>query len=225
MRIYFKILINAIILCFPWTIRRILLNSIFKYKINKKAKIGFSIILADMLEMEEHSTIGNFNICKNINLLKIGSYSTISSLNLITGFNTKSGLFPSFPNRKCEVIIGNHSAITIRHIIECNGGFYIGNYTTFAGYRSQVLSHSIDIYKNTQTAYPITIGNYCFVGTGSILLPGSNLPNYSVLGAGSVLNKRQTQEYALYGGVPAQLIKTLDKDVVGYFKRDIGYVL
>jgi acetyltransferase-like isoleucine patch superfamily enzyme len=83
-----------------------------------------------------------------------------------------------------------------------------------------MLTHSIDVYNNRQDAKPIRIGKYCFVGTGCILLPGSELPDYSVLGAGAVLTKAHTKPGCLYAGSPAKEVKELDVDVIPYFKRD-----
>lgn len=49
----FKILIQCFLFIFPWVIRRPILNWIFCFKIHKKAKVGFSIIIPDKLIMEE----------------------------------------------------------------------------------------------------------------------------------------------------------------------------
>ena len=70
---------------------------------------------------------------------------------------------------------------------------------------------------------PVLIGDYCFVGTGSIVLSGSVLPSYSVLGAGSVLNKAYEETHMLYAGNPARPVKKLDAELK-YFVRSIGFV-
>jgi acetyltransferase-like isoleucine patch superfamily enzyme len=75
-----------------------------------------------------------------------------------------------------------------------------------------------------QTARPIKIGDYCFTGTGCVILGGSALPSFSVLGAGSLLNKELTETYTLYGGTPARPIKPLSRNC-GYFCREEGIVL
>lgn len=41
--------------------------------------------------------------------------------------------------------------------------------------------------------------------------------------AGAVLNKTYTEEWKLYGGVPAKPIKDISKDAK-YFNRKIGFV-
>ncbi|MCK4788938.1 MAG: hypothetical protein KAV87_34675, partial [Desulfobacteraceae bacterium] len=108
---------------------------------------------------------------------------------------------------------------TSRHFMDCNGGIYIGDFATVAGIRSQFLTHSIDVYKNRQHAESITIGKYCFVGTGCILLPGSTLPDYSILGAGAIWTKNFDEPGFLYAGNPAKKVKKLVLGEVPYFTR------
>jgi hypothetical protein len=57
-----------------------------------------------------------------------------------------------------------------------------------------------------------------------VLLGGSALPACSVLGAKSLLNRAYTEQYQLYGGVPAKPIKALPK-TMAYFQRKTGYVM
>lgn len=156
----------------------------------------------------------------------MAKFSKIGSNNWITGANTNiKSIFQYSANRKCELIIGEHTRITEGHFIDCNGGVYIGPFTTIAGLKTQILSHSIDIKVSRQTADPIKIGKYCFVSTSCILLKNSELPDYSVLAAGSVLTKKFEEPYGLYAGNPAKFIKSYDPDSTMYFKRGHGHVV
>jgi acetyltransferase-like isoleucine patch superfamily enzyme len=116
-----------------------------------------------------------------------------------------------------------HSAITHRHLIDCTNEVRIGTHSTIAGWRTQILTHGIDLTLSHQTSRPVVIGSYCFVGTGSILLKGSRLPDRSVLSAGSVLLTQESEECALYSGVPAQKVRDLAPDSA-YFTRQEGFV-
>jgi carbonic anhydrase/acetyltransferase-like protein (isoleucine patch superfamily) len=69
----------------------------------------------------------------------------------------------------------------------------------------------------------VRIGRYCFVGTGSVLLKGSELPDCSVLAAGSSLSHAFDEAFMLYSGVPAKPVKPLDRDAE-YFRRARGFV-
>ena len=111
----------------------------------------------------------------------------------------------------------------MRHYVDCNQGVTIGDYATIAGLGSQILSHSIDLYANRQDAREIRFGNYVFVGTRCIILGGATLPNFSVLGAGSLLKDRLETEFRLYAGVPALEKKILSSELA-YFNRDTGFV-
>jgi len=220
------IVLQTLFFLFPWKVRRYLLIGFFKFEIHPTARIGFSWILAKKLILKEHAIIGNLNLCKRIDLLQLSIYAKLGSLNYITGFaDGDVKAFSHVVNRTCQMIVGEQSRITSRHFFDCNGGLFIGRFTTIAGLRSVFLSHSIDVYENRQDAAPIMIGDYCFVGTGCTLLKGAQLPSYCVLGAGSLLNKFYEELYCLYAGSPARLIKRLDQKKVKYFERTEGFVL
>jgi len=222
---YIKILLQLFAFILPWKLRRHFLNIFWGYKIDPKAKIGFSIILAKQLIMDSYSEIGNFTICKPIDLLHICNYGILGNFVTITGYPTNlKDHYAHITNRKCTLIIGDHSAITNRHYIDCTAGVNIGNFTTIAGIRSQILTHSIDLLLNRQNAIPIEIGHYCFVGTDCVLLPGAKLPDFSILSAKSLLNKHLEETDCLYGGVPVIKIKNLQRNEIEYFNRIVGFV-
>jgi acetyltransferase-like isoleucine patch superfamily enzyme len=156
--------------------------------------------------------------------MELGEAATIGSLNWITGFpEDDKTFFSSDVGRLPQLVIGAHSAITNRHYIDCTNSFRIGRFTTFAGVRSQVLTHSINLAECRQESHPVTLGDYCFVGTNCVLLSGSALPDYSVLGANSTLNKVYEQSHMLYAGTPARPVKHLDTNMA-YFNRKVGFV-
>ena len=224
MKTSFKIIISILLFVFPWTIRRRLLNSIFKYQIHPNAKIGFSVVVPHHLVMKDGAHIKHLTLCKGLEVLKLGKYSIIGNQNWITGLPLENrSSFQHRAQRNPSLELGNHSAITKRHIIDCTDHITIGAFTTVAGFNSQFLTHSIDIHANIQDCKPIVIGDYCFIGTRSVLLPGAVLPSYCVLGAASLLNKALTTEYTLYGGVPANPRKNLSPEF-SYFKRQQGRV-
>src|ERR1700678_1709401 len=220
-----KRLIALFSIIVPWPLRRALLRSFFGYEIADTSRIGLSWIYPKKLVLKDGARIGHLTFCKNIDRLEIGESALIGNLNWITGYPTGlPGHFEHQPDRRPELVLGAHSAITNRHLVDCTARIEIGAFATFAGYASQLLTHSINLETNRQEAYPISIGAYCFVGTNCVLLGGSSLPDYSVLGAKSLLNRAQTERYHLYGGVPAKPIKALPA-TTGYFQRQSGYVV
>jgi acetyltransferase-like isoleucine patch superfamily enzyme len=212
-------------MCLPFDLRRRFLQSQFGYKIHPSCRLGFCWILPTRLIMEEGSGIGHLTVCKNIDLLHLKPHSSIGRGNWITGFPL--GPSPHFAEEKerlPQLIVGDHAAITHRHLIDCTNSVVIGRFTTMAGFQSQILTHSIDLKHNRQTSAPVRVGDYCFIGTNSVLLPGSALPDFSVLGAKSLLNRTFTESYQLYGGVPARPVKQLPREYE-YFRRSEGFVV
>lgn len=220
-----KPLVAIILWLLPWRLRRILLMSLWGYKIHKNARIGFSVIIPDHLEMEDGAKIGHLNFCKGLHCLHMAEQSIISTFNWITGMPRNNKVFFLHrTNRNPSLYIGKHSAITTRHYIDCTDEIRIGDYTTVAGLHSQLLTHSINLYESRQDCHPISIGNYCFVGTNSVFLPGSSLGNYTILAASSLLNKQFSKEFVLLGGVPAKPIQDLSHQEIKYFSRETGFI-
>jgi len=208
----------------PWWIRRRILSYFLGYKIHSTAQIGCSLILARRVELEAGASVGHFTVCKGLDLLRLGEHAIIGNLNWVSGAPSDSPVqFAAQQDRRPELILAEHAAITNRHLLDCTNSVRVGRFSTVAGYRSQFLTHSIDIREARQWSRPIEIGEYCFVGTGCILLGGSRLPNYSVLAAGSVLRDRYDQDRGIYAGVPAVRKKDISEDWK-YFSRTDGYV-
>lgn len=221
-----RILISVILLFFPWYIRRRLLVWFYGYKLHPTSKIGLSFIYPRYLEMRAGASIGHFNVAIHLDKVIMGENSSIARGNWITGFpkGRKGGHFEHDENRRPELIIGKEVGITKNHHIDCTNSVKIGDYTTVAGYKSQFLSHSIDIYEGRQDSHPIVIGDYCFISTDVKILGGSALPSYSVLAAGAVLSKEYKDEWVVYGGVPAKPLKEIPKSAK-YFSRKRGFVV
>lgn len=217
--------LKILLLFFPWSLRRKILIRKFGYKIHPTAHIGLSYIYPKYLEMGAGASIEHFNVAIHLDKIIIGENSSIVRSNWITGFptGTDSNFFSHDKQRRSELIMGRESAITKNHHIDCTNYIHIGDYVTIAGYNSQFLTHSIDIYKSRQDSHPIKIGDYCFVSTGVRVLGGAVLPSFSVLGAGAVLNKAFDKEWMLYAGVPAVPKKGIPQDAK-YFSREEGFV-
>ena len=197
-----KNVIKAILVVFPWFLKRPLLQLFFGYKLHSSAKIGFSWIYPDHLIMDENSKIGHINVAIHLNKIHLMNGAKIGRGNWITGFSLKgnSKHFTHQTNRKPEFILGEESAITKNHHFDCTHQIKIGKFTTIAGYQSQLLTHSINIEENRQDSSPIFIGDYCFVSTNVVILGGSCLPSFSVLGAKSLLNKEFNDASLYYQG-------------------------
>lgn len=208
----------------PWPLKRRLMIWLLGYDLQPGCRIGLSLVLARNLRMGPGSRIGHFSVIK-LDEVILGEQSSIGNFNWITGFpgGTDSPHFAGEPERRPRLELGDHAAVTHRHIIDCTAAVRIGRFSTMAGFRSQILSHAIDLDSCRQSSAPVTVGDYCFLGTGCILLKGSSVPDRCVLGAGAVLTSPQQEPDSLYAGVPARRVKALDPGMA-YFNRAEGYV-
>jgi hypothetical protein len=211
----------------PWSMRRLIFRTVCGFKIDNTAYISrWSLVMPSRLEMGPAARIGPLTVCKGLQLLRLDEHGRIGALNWITAFpaGTSSRHFELDPQRKPQLILERHAAITNRHLIDCTDEVLVGAFSTVAGFRSQILTHSIELNQSRQRCKPVRIGHHCFIGTACVCLGGSSLPDASVLGAQSLLiEQHQTPGY-LYGGVPAKPIRRLDPEAK-YFSRTTGYVL
>lgn len=218
-------ILKSLTVILPWKLKRIVLQKWLGYTLHPTARIGLSWVFPDRLEMAAGAVIGHLNVAVNLDFIQMDEKASIGRGNWITGFSTKveSLHFRHQPAREAGLIIGHSSAITKNHHIDCTNLITIGRFATVAGYNSQLLTHSINVRENRQDSAPITIGDYTFVGTNVVVLGGSVLPSYSVLGAKSLLNKPYTDEWKLYAGVPAKMVSDIHQDDK-YFSRTEGFV-
>ncbi len=219
----FRILIQIISMLFPWAIRRQILVRLLKYRISPGAYVGYSIILSKTVVLHDGSRIGSLTFIKGINKLEIGPSGRLGSLNWVTGFPAENrSYFYDQPERNPSLSIGVNASITARHYIDCTDSVTIGDFSVFGGWQSQILTHSLDIKDGRQRSAPVVIGDYCFVGTRTVVLKNSIIPDRSVLAAGSIYNLRETRPLGLYSGVPASRVKELNPKNV-FFNRKLDH--
>lgn len=220
-----RLIVTVLTILLPWPIKRTILTVLLGYNLDPSSKIGFSIVSAAKVKIGKEARIGHLTVCRDLCMLELDDYAQIGNLNWITGdggnplTRHKSNCL-SYPSLK----LGTHSSITNRHYIDCSDSLIIGSFSTIAGVKSQLLTHSIDIELNIQKACSIIIGDYCFIGTGCIILSGSLLPSYSVLAAGSLLREQMNEQWMLYAGIPAKAKKKIPKEYA-YFNRTSGFVI
>ncbi len=77
---------------------------------------------------------------------------------------------------------------------------------------TRVLRNLANTERDKQTVIykPITVGSNCFIGCRCTILPGVNIGNNVIIGAGSVVNK-DIPDNMVCAGVPAKIICTLDE--------------
>lgn len=79
----------------------------------------------------------------------------------------------------------------------------------------QLITHDNSICKVlpefTDTFGFINIGRNSFIGAKTVILPGVNLPDHTIVGSGSVVTKSFTEQRIIIAGNPAKKISTWDQ--------------
>jgi acetyltransferase-like isoleucine patch superfamily enzyme len=222
-------LVHALVLgmaaLLPNRLRNRFLNACLGWQLDDTAMLSrLALVLADACVMGPHASIGKLTLVKGLSRLEMGEHAIVGRLNWISAFPIGNpGSFSHVPGRRPELCVGRHAAITNRHLIDCTDLVWIGEFATFAGFRSQIVTHSIDVQQNRQHCRPVHIGAYSFVGTGSVVLGGASVPDCAVVAAGSVVVSALEGTHSLYAGAPARFVKNLTDDYK-YFTRQAGAV-
>ena len=104
-----------------------------------------------------------------------------------------------------------------------DGHIYVGDYTMFApGVIVATAGHPI-LPELRETVYqynmPVHIGKNCWIGAGTIILPGVTIGDQVVVGAGSVVTKDLPSNVVAVGN-PCRVIREINEhDRVYYFKN------
>ena len=106
------------------------------------------------------------------------------------------------------------------------GGIVIGDYVT-TGPNVGIISANHGVYNHIEHVIPknpVMIGDYCWIGQNSVVLPGVKLGPHTIVGAGSIVTKSFPDGYCVIAGNPARLIKTLDKSQCVSSRKQSEYV-
>jgi len=107
--------------------------------------------------------------------------------------------------------------------IQGGGGVEIGDYTQI-GPSVGIISANHDLYNNKKRIKKnVKIGKYCWIGMGSVILPGVKLGDFTVVGAGSIVSKSFCEGYCVVAGNPAKIIKYLEREKCKEFSSEFEY--
>jgi len=202
----------------PGFLKRPILRHIFGYRIGRNVRIGMALLDCRSLSIGDNTRIGggvvfigcgDVSIGANVNLgflnvfrganITLGDYCTILRLNL---FNAIAPLDPN-EKRNSVLEVGFGTIITAEHRIDCTDLVRIGKNSILGGRNSSIWTHL------RHSGLPVTVGDFCYIGSEVRLTPGCTIPSCSVLGIGSVVTKPLTEEFCLYAGAPAHRIRPL----------------
>jgi len=105
-----------------------------------------------------------------------------------------------------NIVIGQGTIIGDNVFLDGRDKLTIGNHVDIASsvmiYNSE---HDVEAEDFHAIISPVTIGDYVFIGPRAIILAGVKIGRGAVVAAGAVVTK-DVSEFAIVGGVPAQII-------------------
>jgi carbonic anhydrase/acetyltransferase-like protein (isoleucine patch superfamily) len=192
------------------------------WDVHPTAYIGRSVLLVGHLSMGAGASIGPLNVIRDLEELRLAEGASIGSRNWITGFprssDPLSDAFPQSPNRRPSLIMGKRAMVTVAHEIDCADRVEIGDYSSLAGFRCTILTHSLNLVRDRFVTGAVEIGAHAAVMSGSTLLSGTKVPSRSIVSAHSVVNTPLTEELTFYSGNPAEAVRALP-ETLGFFHR------
>ncbi len=73
-------------------------------------------------------------------------------------------------------------------------------------------NHNLTDLHSHYIGQPITLGERCWIGMNSVILPGVILGPATIVAAGAVVTQSYPRGYCVLAGVPARVVKTLQSD-------------
>lgn len=107
--------------------------------------------------------------------------------------------------------IGNNVFINSNCLAMARGEITIEDDVMLAG-NVQLLSNNHDEYeRQVLLCEKIVIKKGAWIGAGASIMPGVTVGKYAIVGAGAIVTK-DVPDYSVVVGIPAKVIKTLEKD-------------
>jgi acetyltransferase-like isoleucine patch superfamily enzyme len=206
----------------PSRVKVAIYRNLFGFDVATDAYIGYSVIVCRNLAMGSGAFIGHLNVIRGDMTLQMKPRSHIGQMNWITGGTSDPRYFKG-SGRCPELVLGEESSITSRHVLDCTDRIELGRFSTIAGYRGSIITHGIDYREATQNCRPIKIGDFCLIGSNVIILMGVTIADRSIVGAGSVVVGSIEEELGVWVGAPARRVRDLSGEE-RFFARQGGFV-
>jgi UDP-N-acetylglucosamine diphosphorylase / glucose-1-phosphate thymidylyltransferase / UDP-N-acetylgalactosamine diphosphorylase / glucosamine-1-phosphate N-acetyltransferase / galactosamine-1-phosphate N-acetyltransferase len=192
------LLIDAVI--YPWDflklIQKVLCDNIKDTIISPNASIAKSSIIEGPCIIEDGVTIDDFCKIKGPTYIGKGSFIGMSSLirNCMLGEKTRIGF-------NCEIArsyFAGHDKMAHQNVIldsVIGKGVWLGGYSGTANVllNNQNIRYELNgqLVDTGTNHFGAVIGNNCSVGASVIILPGRQVPNNSIIQAGTIFGKKK----------------------------------
>jgi len=185
---------TCLIMLTPHSIVKNAVLRMLGHNVGKYSKIGINLFLSNkLITLQEHARIGNFNVIRNLNHLQLYEGAQIGNLNWISAA-------PEFSTQgiNAKLILHVKSAITNRHYLDVSGTIELMDGSAIWGVRSTFMTHGIDPTTWQQNASKTTIGRKSVIGSNSVVVPGTTLPDGCYFGMGSLISGGNYQANTKY---------------------------
>jgi acetyltransferase-like isoleucine patch superfamily enzyme len=206
----------------PSLLKRPLYRLLFGYRIGRRVRIGLAMLDAISVDLADGTEIGHFNAVTRVGIFRTGREVRIGSFNLFRGGSQVSlgdyatvmrfNVLNAIPDHDCTtdpvsvLELGAGAIVVSGHRVDFTDRVTIGRNVIVGGRNSSFWTH------NRQQTAPITIGDFCYLGSEIRIAPGSSLPERCILGLGAVLSGAIETPGSLVGGVPARVLRPLTPD-------------
>lgn len=212
----------------PNAIKIPLYRLVFRYRIGKGVRVGASLLDAMTVDLADGTRIGHFNLILRVDRITCGRSVRVDSMNIIRGGRVhlkdyahvmRLNVLNAIPDHDCttqpvsELDVGAGAVIVSGHRIDFTDKVRLGRNVIVGGRNSSLWTH------NRQETAPISIGDFCYLGSEVRLAPGASLPDECVLGIGSVLTGPIGESRSLVAGVPARVVRPLVEDDLARIRR------
>ena len=191
----------------PQPVKLFLYRRIFKWRIGRNVRIGFSYLSVQSATIGDGVRIAHFNIFKDIRELTLGENVYIRNFNEFFGYMGENKSFPS------RLTIGDGAQIMSHHFFDVGGEVIVGARTTIGGRDSHVWSHTATMFEGRRQVRPTlaSIGEDVYTGA-RVTLVSCTIPDRAMVGAGSVVTKQfpAEEQRLLIAGNPATIKKRYD---------------
>ncbi len=147
----------------------------------------------------------------------------------ILGFNRKAYWpvhFASRINLPQNVLLGVDTAPGYEPgcYIQAIAPVKIGDYTQVAANVGIIgASHQLTDLRRHESSAGVTIGSYCWLGMGCVILPGVTLGDFTIVGANSVVKHSFPDGHCVIVGSPAKKVRDLDRNECLRYENEIRY--
>lgn len=134
--------------------------------------------------------------------------------------NKKSPIYSGFEWLEGPFEVGKGTSIGFNCHIDCRRGVFIGDNVCLAtGVKIWTLHHDYNSVHFDCIGAPVKIGNYAWICSYCVILPGVTIGEGAVVAAGAVVTK-DVEPWTVVGGIPAKMIGRREQKDYDYSPGD-----